>query len=382
MKKLVLSALVLVLVFALAGYATNTRVMTMGDANNIVKDDANIWLYPSTINMYPDMAIGEFASMNFESLGMHYAVGDNGTVLGAYLSTLNEMGMYNPNVMDPMGGNAGVDHKINLFFGTPMGDNLFGASLGFYGDSWSIDGDDTDQRAMSNMMIDLALGLTLNENFDLAAGFGYATWTNEDIDGNTVTEPDGNMWFGIGGRYWMDFGGDYTGVPHAAFMYDTEGWMDEAGDNGEKVNTMGFDLGWGMNLQPDDDILCVGDFGFMYMTETWTVTMGGTEAEISHSDFILPYFRLGLEGSVTNWWDVRVGAKKYWHMYTMGLTEDIDEKFGYAETSTYLGTGLYFGNLTLDLEVDPGFVQKGPNFVSGYTGTLANRVSLTYTFGD
>jgi len=48
MKKLVLSALVLVLVFALAGYATETRVMTMGDANNIVKDVNNIWMYPST----------------------------------------------------------------------------------------------------------------------------------------------------------------------------------------------------------------------------------------------------------------------------------------------------------------------------------------------
>ena len=389
MKKLLLGTLTVVLIFALTGWATETRVMTLGDANNIVKDVNNIWLYPSTINMYPNMAIGEFgtqAGWDFDKLGVHYAFGETETVFGLYLDQVNDMmNPYSPNnVTDPMGGNAGIDHRINFFFGMPMGDNQFGAHLAYYGDSYSVEGDSATgpwggNTNMSNMKIDFAAGLTLNENLDVALMFGFQSWTNEGADGKAITEPKGNVHLGFGVRYWMDFGNDYVGIPHFSFNYVKMG-KETAADTSEDVLTaMILDLGWGMNLNPDDRIMAVGDFGFTYQSVKDTHTPSvGADVELSDSDFILPYFRLGLEGYLTDWWDVRVGAVKKWHMTTDGVTADVDQKYGYAGTDTYLGSAIHLGNMTLDVQVNPLFLQDGPYFVSGAGQALTERVSLTY----
>jgi hypothetical protein len=378
MKKLLMLTVTVVLMFAVTATATETRVMTMGDANNIMKDEANIWLYPSTITMYPGLALGEFCGddyegFDFETLGMHYAVGENGIVLGAYLDKVpGEIGYY-----PGYDGDMMVDHRINLFFGTPMGDNTFGAYVSYYGDSYKADAEG-DESAAGAMMFDLGVGLTLMDNFDVAASFGISTWKNEDAEGNAISEPDGNMHFGIGGRYWMDFGGDYVGIPHLMFGYGAEGIKGDDVDD-EKTTAMMVDLGWGMNLMPDDRILCVGDFGIMYMNMKYENT--DTDDECTYNTIVLPYVGLGIEGHVTSWWDVRMGAKKYWTMYS---DEDVDGNkytWNFAETSTYLGSGIYLGNFTIDVQVDPGFVQWGPNFVSGYTAPLTNRVSVKYNFG-
>lgn len=407
MKKILLVATTLVLIFALTSWATETRVMTMGNANNIVKDEANIWLYPSTITMYPDLALGEFgwsyyaypeySEWDFQSLGFHYAMGEGGTVVGLYLSKMPWMSMcglcpgisFNPDpytfsCMDPDNPQwpNGVDHRISAFFGTPIGDHQFGAALSYWGDSYSVDGDTANETSMSNMIIDFTAGMTIFDNTDLALNFGFQTWTNEDDQGETVNEPNGNMKIALAGRHWMDFGNDYVGIPHAAFGYCTNG--EKVPDSYEdKYNTIMFDLGWGMNLNPAERILAVGDLGFTYISEKNTYTPDvGNEMEMTHSDFVLPYFRLGLEGHVTDWWDVRVGAVKKWHMISHARDEDVSDKYGQAETNTYLGTGIYLGNLTLDLQIHEDFMRQGPNFVSGYDDDLVTRLSLKYNFGD
>ena len=50
------------MILSLSSFATDTRVLTMGDNNNILMDDANIWLYPSRIYNYPDIATAEFSN--------------------------------------------------------------------------------------------------------------------------------------------------------------------------------------------------------------------------------------------------------------------------------------------------------------------------------
>ena len=60
MKKLLTFTVLCLFVLGSMAFATNTRVLTMGEANNIVKDEANIFLYPSTINYYPKLFVGEY----------------------------------------------------------------------------------------------------------------------------------------------------------------------------------------------------------------------------------------------------------------------------------------------------------------------------------
>ena len=60
MKKLLLIVGALMLL-SLNVFATDTRVLTMGDNNKVLLDEHNIFLFPSRINDYPNLAIAEFS---------------------------------------------------------------------------------------------------------------------------------------------------------------------------------------------------------------------------------------------------------------------------------------------------------------------------------
>ncbi len=69
MKKLIFITLILTLVLAMSAFASRTRVLTMGDNNTILLDDNNIWQFPSRINDYPGLAIGEIANDDVTQFG-------------------------------------------------------------------------------------------------------------------------------------------------------------------------------------------------------------------------------------------------------------------------------------------------------------------------
>ena len=78
MKKLIILSLALVIVMSAAALASQTRVRTMGNNNTILVDDNNIWLFPSRLNNYPALAIGEFSGNNdFTRFGVHWQFGDD-----------------------------------------------------------------------------------------------------------------------------------------------------------------------------------------------------------------------------------------------------------------------------------------------------------------
>ena len=57
MKKALAITLILAMMLGASAFATKTRVMTMGDNNNVLLDEANIWLYPGRLFQYPDMFV-------------------------------------------------------------------------------------------------------------------------------------------------------------------------------------------------------------------------------------------------------------------------------------------------------------------------------------
>ncbi len=382
MKKLLFSALALTLIFALAGWATETRVWTLGDANNILKDEANVMLYPSTINLYRGLVLGEVASgMDLYSIGAHYDMGEGKSVIGLYVSSIGwPRGAGAP---DPDGDDA-TDNKLNLFYGRPFGDTQFGMALAFYQDSYKVDGDDANQTEESNMNLGIKLGLTLQEKLDLALGIMYGTWTNKGTDGKDATKPLSNMTIDLGGRYWYAFNDNVDFIPHLGFTYGMGGY--EVPDNMEdKTTHMELDLGWGVNIRPVDRVLLLFDFGILYHTMKDEVTPdGGDATELTQTWIHLPYYRVGLEGYVTKWWDLRLGAVKIWDNATMFDPEtpdpDVDYKYAMAQTNLYLGSGVHFGNLTVDAQLNPDFVLNGPNFVSGWDGNLAYMASIKYAW--
>lgn len=395
MKKLLLGTLTLVLIFALAGWATETRVTTLGMANNIVMDDYNIFWYPSVINMYRNLVAGEVASASYVypavysppantellfRVGSHYDFGEDNGVVGVYI---DRMGMMQLDGAPDVNGDGMVDSRLMLFYGRPFGNTDFGVKLDVYHDSYKVDGNSADKTEQANTALGIKVGLTLNQNLDLALGFGYATWTNKDTNGDDVTKPESNMDLNLMGRYWYEYSNMVYFIPHLGFDYMTSGYKD-AGDNKTKTNSMTIDLGCGANIRPEEHILLLFDLGidFTSMTDK-DEPASGSSTELKSSYIQLPYYRVGFEGYVTDWWTVRLGAMKTW----LNISEEQPAatiyklKWGATSTETYLGSGFMFGNLCLDAWLDPMFVLKGPNFVSGYDGTLAGMASIKYTWG-
>lgn len=264
-------------------YATDTRVLTMGDMNTVVKDDANIFLFPSTVNYYPKMFLGEVgpryeyydriddihswydeeedewradtswvvdSSMFYDvyKVGGNLAFGegsDNPWVLGFYFSTEQYIPcLFNEYMMDNYGApesledtvafNLKKNNRITLLYGRNLGDIPFGFKFNYY--KSGFENKDTGADTMNNEQKSLSrfefgFGISpLQKKLDLAINIGLVTWKvtewYDNVGVSDVFKPKGNMDISLVGRYWMNPMGKYVLVPHAMITYVKEGLED------------------------------------------------------------------------------------------------------------------------------------------------------------
>lgn len=374
MKNLLLT-LSLLLILSASAFATDTRVITMGDNNNILKDDANIWLYPSQIGFYPDMAVAEVCWSDdyyydskdpldeiytnaVNSFGVHFKFGeDNPHVLGLYLHNDEPLySMFAP-VSPPGHGpydlyyyDSYSNKRVDLFYGHRLGENDLGLHIGYVSSSWEEDDeDDLDKRSFSQLSV--GAGVTLMQGqMDLAVG--YERYGFEDIDdyvqgegtGDDVWvgvhdyEDDGNSTFYFRGRYFREINPKVTVVPHLSFVKGSYKWLDHDWDDNPgdvKDSNMVYrtvdasltdmDLGIGMHYSPATNVLTVVDLGFrsLKLKDERTYDSTGvsghmTEYSTQQEDVytVLPYIKVGFEADVFKWMDLRFGATSYWTKHT------------------------------------------------------------------
>lgn len=413
MKRVLISTLFICLLASVAGYATQTRTLTMGDANMIVHDDNNIWMFPSTLYDYPELAIGEFGHYSFldgdggsfTNLGLHYKFGEKKPfVLGLYFST-DQPNPDFPYFLTSFMNNVVFNNRMDLFYARMLGENKFGFHFGYLHGSYTADidsldffGPDMTEQKTNGYQFDL--GLTMNQGkVDLAAGIALLSWTDIYENGHDITEPDGNMMFYFQGRYFHEIDQKMTIVPHGKFTYgkiankyyddyDQDVDYDVVTDKYEE-KTMILDAGIGLNYTPATGILAVGDFGVALESEkdkdqalqaddTWE------SYEEKYTWFTLPYFKIGLDAVVFNWMDLRMGATSYWN--NEKYTEDVpgtpaysnEYKWSYVYNATYLGAGFHWGNFLIDAQINPEIILNGFNFISGETQQMNYQVSFKY----
>lgn len=390
MKKLLILTLALCFM-ASAGFATMTRVLTMGDANGIVKDDANIWIYPSLLYDHPDIVVGEFGYsawdygyyniwnpyVNFDienydeyneftDFGVHYKFGeDNPFVLGVYFTT-NQPNPYFPYSIANFDYYDYIERndRLDLFYARMLGENKFGFHFAYLQGSYKYDNGDEVTDEYSTSAYEFGFGLTAMQNkLDVAADIAFLSWTNAYY-GEDITEPDGNMILDLNGRYWYEVDQKITLVPHANISYYKVAGKDE--DEKLEYKYTAFDAGLGLNYTPAAGIMAIGDFGFLYEKYQDTYTYEEDEETDKDNYFTLPYFRIGLDAVVFNWMDLRLGCTSYWVNETNESDPgDWKETEKYVETYTFLGTGFHWGNLTLDTYMDPAILLDGFEFIRG-----------------
>lgn len=430
MKKTLILAIGLLMLFSISSFASETRTLVMGDNDMILVDDGNIFRFPGRINNYPNLALGEFEEVNFDHILYDFGItwqfnDDNPWVLGTFISSLGPVvpTWTDGSAMISWNGTNPSNRRINLVYGRQLGGNNFGFHLDMVRGSWQLDADTagvtTNESKESFRQYWFGVGLTeaTSGQWDVAVNALFGSWTNEDFLGNKENEPDGYSNFWVEGRYFMTRNPKVTLVPHAMvglgkrglkmYNHTSENWQNittgpdpSTLDLTNKQSSFSFDLGIGMNYTPGPSLLAVFDFGLMYSKVKsegdYSVTME-TDTVLSYRDwddtekeFIFPYFKIGFEADVFRWMDIRMGATSYWSSSTDEATGPTrvapawpsyttTTKIGSAINETYLGFGLHWGRLYIDTYTDPEIILEGFNFISGETTNDLNwKVSLTY----
>ncbi len=357
-------------------FASFTRSQSLGYVISIIDDDSNIWEYPQTILKYKNQLTGEInATEGLYSIGGNYAVGSG--ALGIYLKQTSMYISYAPSV-EVYGGNIvdTYDQKIDLLFGCSMNDIPLGARVYLYGNSHEIDSSDSNS-IQSVTGFGLNLGATFFRNLETQLEYNYVAWTNKYEFSDNLTDSKGYGEIEFGGRYWLKVSNKYTLIPHLKFKTKEEGYKNVWDERIHSSND--FDIGLGCNYQIADHILSVLDVGFKYFN---------AKLKLSNiQDYVFvdkqPYIRIGLEAEISSWLSFRMGGYK--RLVNISIERDRiakTEKWEYATTHINLGVAFCTGNLEIDATIDPKFLTRGPNFISGTSGNIASRISLTYSFDD
>ncbi|MFH2049072.1 MAG: hypothetical protein ABIJ12_06470, partial [bacterium] len=231
MKKFLTVSLMMLLIMSLNAFATETRVMTMGDNNTILLDEANIWQFPSRINDYPNLAIAEYSYFgegtdDFTDFGIHWKFGnDNPWILGTYFSVLPAYVPSNlfGDELIPFDFSLMENRRIDLLYGRQLGANNFGFGLSYYHSSMTFDGTGNQSKEAFGYY-DFSAGLTeATGQWDVALDLGIGSWTDNDVNGEAQTEADGFMDFSLTGRYFWQQNPNITLIPHVGIGYSKRG---------------------------------------------------------------------------------------------------------------------------------------------------------------
>jgi hypothetical protein len=393
MKKLIILTLAFALILSAAAFASQTRVLTMGDNHIVLTDDANIWNWPSRLNNYPHLAVGEFGynfGNNFNQFGVHWQFGDDQPwVLATYFDNdfaFQPFAGYPINTVE--GFNLTNNRRIHAFYARAMGTNKFGARLSLfksgYEDPSGLIGTAGVEQSFS--YYEASLGLTASDDsWDIAVTGGFGTWRDKRND-TLYSQPDGLIDFSVLGRMFWGSSPNYNYVPHASIEYHKQGedyWY-YSGASVEMFNytQMAIEVGIGQVYTPSTNVEAVLDLGLAIernKVEYTDVATPANNSETKANFNSIPYFKLGLDAEVFSWLDARFGATSYWQWdkYEAGGTTAFKEN--YADNETFLGFGFHWGNLHVDTYTDPELFLNGFDFISGDgDGDMNFRISAVY----
>lgn len=383
MKKLLILTMAFMFMLSSMAFATETRVMTMGNNNMILLDDANTSIFPGRVLEYPNLAIGEFSSNDFNSFGINWKFGSSSKpwVLGTYFSTMATMepNDYQGNGIVSWDLTRENNRRIDLFYGRGMGNSNFGLNLTLAHSSQSREFT-SDQQDESFALYDFNFGLSgLNGDWDVAAGIAFGSITDKDAAGKAETEGDGYYDFTASARFFHNYNPTYTFVPHVSVAIGSHGTKATADTT--SYDRTAFDIGVGMNYEPATNVLAVLDFGFQYHKITTESATGAGTTSMDQSDFSIPYFKLGLDADIFKWLDFRAGATSFWTNSKMDAilgAESGQFKSNSASNETFLGFGFHWNRLHVDTYANPALFLDGFNFISGSTNDMNFQISVLY----
>jgi hypothetical protein len=371
-----LSAVLIGMIILASGaslFATETRVSSMGGVGFFMKDNSNIFYYPGSINQYSGQVIGELRfkeNTSSYTIGVNYPINDN-SVFGMYLNRPIGIDVPYSVVQEVV-----LDHTTDFYYGMKSATFDLGFRLSAALDSYK-DRDTVTKESAHYFAFGAGLS---NEKTDVGL-LVEMPGVNHKEPGNYEDKWSGFN-FGASARTFL--GENTKIVPVVNFlMGSSKAEYDETSEgNDVDYKNMNFGLGLGLNHPINEDNLLVLGVELFGMSSGKTEIDSGTTTTIATTT--MPGLYMGLESRINSWLTGRVGAAQVFQTvktktkpFNGTETEDSDYNSNY---DLYFGIGVNFANFTLDAAINEGLFFDGPNFISGTTNAIANRLSLTYKF--
>ena len=363
--------------------ATETRLSSMGGVGYFTRDNSNIFYIPGTVNYYPRQVVVELRSKNTQS---SYTVGGNfgfneDKVFGAYLNRPINVPL--PDFVFDYIDNIDyveLNNTTDLLLGMPLKDWDFGCRLSFALDNYKQDstatevGDDESSR-----YINLGLGMSSDK---MDAGVYFEMPNLKSLEDNGLEDKLSGT--GFGGVFRVFMGEQTQIVPIGLVNMSSATYEHTVNDTTSEVkfSNMNLALGVGLNYKISENAMLIAAVEAIGISKFKSDVSGGTETNITTTD--LPGLYMGAESQINKWLTGRIGAVQVMQSTT---TKTKPQGSPESETSERLkqfhvtfGAGVALGDFTLDLSFNEGLLFDGPNFISGTTETVADKISITYEF--
>ncbi|MCK4351919.1 hypothetical protein KAW65_00750 [candidate division WOR-3 bacterium] len=402
MKKVLLLS-VAALFIASAGFATDTRVKTMGGIGDFLIDDSNIYAYPAWVNGYTGYAFGEldvnpgaaptlgaFFNTRFGNLGLALQKSEFPPLVTTAI--INSGAFFDWSML--------LQPKLEFIYGNTFGTLDFGIGLEFAGDAYSKEYPRGDTLKVTESMgilgVNTGVKYTLGEGswVDFALNVSKNTWSCEHYGWNAVKSTwndQGKFFINVRTRAFIPFG-DVTLIPILSYNMGDASWEKAvAGTPGdttsEELKSTNLRTGVGFSCNPVENATVI--FGTVIAMYNESKTPADTLFDKTEMAITtLPGIVFGAEAQIWNWLTGRVSFHKY--LYSR-KTKTIDQMGVYKDKETIVkdfwtdfafavGASAEVGNFTFDVWVPNGFFFDGPWFFSGNANN-ATQVSATYHFG-
>lgn len=406
------------------------KAWTVHDETNVLFLPATLLLFPNTV--YVDVGFNpesmgardDTAATDMDyngAFGFHYALGEN-TVLGVFGSSMSryvsedalsrpfymweEAGsLWKPqtitnedgtvDVIDHQAGDLGAihnaDHKGSILLGHRVDKLRLGASLAFWGDKYVVEEPASSKTKRGGTFVEANLGLGYDlknrNSVDFALG-GHFGWFDEEDNiqgagyGNWVsadTQIGVNALF----RAVIDIPGGEKAVPYIKAGFDKSGvsWNQDNTNLSATATVISATFGTDLLIQPLEDVFILpgvgADLMFFKMEDSGKTVRNSLE-------MALPFYGVAVDAKVSSWLSLRFGARQSVYFRNLDVTdsgqdlsldkkdrEPLDKKESDVLTQVTMGAGMKFGNVQIDLMLNPAFLTEGPSFLSPDGGHVA-----------
>ncbi len=360
------------------GWATETRVFSMGQSGLFLNDNSNILYFPGNVMRFGNEIVTELRLKDNEELFS----AEVRLPVSSYMLGLNfnrPINVFNPGV----GTNIRLEQTSDLYFGTKIGGNDLGVRFSLGRDGYSQDSTLVQPRLEeSARYLEIAGGYS-TDVFDVSLGLELPSIKSE-LQRNKDEYSGNNIW--INGRYFYQYNSEIKFVPVLQISFGSADRKTDLGAGIPQAETdyslSNVNLGIGLNYQISENsllVLAIDPFGYSTAKEK---EKEGDEVTVTTTT--LPRFYLGAEASIKSWLIGRIGANKAYQTITTKTKpnqgDEIERTTHQSPYNVSFGLGLKLGRFLIDFDMNDGFFFEGPNFISGRFRDFSNRVSVSYLF--